>query len=63
MTGRAKREGDWRCVVCSNLNFSFRFQCNRCRLLSKEQNDHHLRMFAYSQPHSFLTPLRSKEQN
>ncbi|KAM3137050.1 hypothetical protein pb186bvf_010778 [Paramecium bursaria] len=24
------RDGDWVCSVCSNLNFSFRNQCNRC---------------------------------
>ncbi|CAG9332226.1 unnamed protein product [Blepharisma stoltei] len=23
-------QGDWNCVKCSNLNFSFRFTCNRC---------------------------------
>ena len=29
------REGDWTCVHCNNLNFSFRLKCNRCGL-SKE---------------------------
>lgn len=23
-------QGDWNCGNCSNLNFSFRFSCNRC---------------------------------
>ena len=62
MKGKAKREGDWKCVVCDNLNFAFRFHCNRCRLISKEQNDHQLRMMAYSQSYTFLTPLRNKDQ-
>ena len=31
------RVGDWICLRCNNLNFSFRIKCNRCGLL-KEQN-------------------------
>ena len=23
-------EGDWRCVTCSNVNFSWRTKCNKC---------------------------------
>ena len=26
------RDGDWECEKCSNINFSFREFCNRCRL-------------------------------
>ena len=29
----AERVGDWVCLSCSNLNFSFRDICNRCDLL------------------------------
>ena len=29
------REGDWICLYCNNLNFSFRIKCNRCGLLRK----------------------------
>ena len=29
------RVGDWICLYCNNLNFSFRFKCNRCGLLRK----------------------------
>ena len=27
---KAERVGDWVCLNCSNLNFSFRDVCNRC---------------------------------
>jgi len=27
-----ERQGDWVCVRCKNLNFSFRVVCNRCKL-------------------------------
>ena len=26
------KEGDWKCVHCRNLNYSFRTICNRCKL-------------------------------
>lgn len=29
------REGDWICLYCNNLNFSFRKKCNRCGLFRK----------------------------
>ena len=28
----AERIGDWVCIKCKNLNFSFRLVCNRCQL-------------------------------
>lgn len=31
-----EREGDWRCEACSNLNFAFRSECNRCHLTRTE---------------------------
>jgi len=33
-----EREGDWVCLQCKNLNFSFRVSCNRCQI-SKEDNE------------------------
>ncbi len=27
-----KKNGDWKCPYCSNINFAFRSSCNRCRL-------------------------------
>ncbi len=32
------RAGDWICLICNNLNFSFRNECNRCQIQTKEQN-------------------------
>lgn len=34
----SERAGDWVCVKCKNLNFSFRSICNRCQL-TKTDND------------------------
>ncbi len=34
-----ERVGDWVCVKCKNLNFSFRTICNRCQL-SKPESEH-----------------------
>ena len=32
------RAGDWICLYCNNLNFSFRIKCNRCGLLRKSSH-------------------------
>ena len=32
------RAGDWICVKCNNLNYSFRNRCNRCQIQTKKQN-------------------------
>ena len=31
-----ERNGDWICKNCKNLNFSFRNECNRCKLPKKD---------------------------
>ena len=36
--GKNHRAGDWVCLLCNNLNYSFRDVCNRCHILSKKQN-------------------------
>jgi hypothetical protein len=36
--GQQSRNGDWICIKCNNLNFSFRKKCNRCRQQTKEEN-------------------------
>jgi hypothetical protein len=30
-SGNEERVGDWVCINCANLNFSFRNNCNRCQ--------------------------------
>lgn len=37
-SNQTERQGDWICIKCFNLNYSFRFKCNRC-LLSKEEHE------------------------
>lgn len=32
------RAGDWVCLLCGNLNFSFRDECNRCQVQTKKEN-------------------------
>ena len=36
-----KREGDWICYKCKNLNFAFRSMCNKCKL-PKEESEKYL---------------------
>lgn len=62
MKNQTQREGNWECVVCGNFNFSFRTHCNRCALISKEQNEHHCTLLAYNIP-AFLTPIRTKSHD
>lgn len=37
-TNHSIRAGDWVCLLCNNLNFSFRNECNRCQKQTKKQN-------------------------
>ena len=32
------RAGDWVCILCHNLNYSFRKVCNRCQVQTKREN-------------------------
>ena len=34
-----KREGDWICYKCKNLNFAFRSICNKCKLPKQESEN------------------------
>jgi len=34
----SERPGDWVCIKCKNLNFSFRNSCNRCETTKIESN-------------------------
>lgn len=51
--------GDWQCLLCRNINFSFRKDCSRCKLISREQNEHNFNRVVYGIPPAF-TPLRKK---
>lgn len=31
-----ERKGDWKCILCNNLNFAFRNKCNRCQTLKEK---------------------------
>ena len=42
-----KREGDWLCPKCKNINFENRKKCNRCQLdkpekLNNKEEDNHI---------------------
>ena len=37
-SNHSTRQGDWVCLQCHNLNFSFRKKCNRCKIQTREDN-------------------------
>ena len=47
------RVGDWICLYCNNLNFSFRIKCNRCGLLRKSSS-HLLKQKYYSNKYQYM---------
>ena len=47
------RVGDWICLYCNNLNFSFRIKCNRCGLLRKSST-HLLKKKYYNNKYQYL---------
>lgn len=47
------RVGDWICLYCNNLNFSFRIKCNRCGLLRKSIR--HLLKKNYFNKYQYMT--------
>ena len=47
------RVGDWICLYCNNLNFSFRIKCNRCGLLRKSTT-HLLNKKYYNNKYQYL---------
>ena len=46
------RIGDWICLYCKNLNFSFRIKCNRCGLLRKSSSNLLKRKIYYNKFHN-----------
>jgi len=66
-----ERQGDWVCVKCKNLNFSFRVVCNRCQI-SKTESDNLFKKYMQNLMHygkineSFQNHIRNQlyhEQN
>ena len=43
-----ERPGDWICIKCKNLNFTFRTSCNRCNL-SKIENQKLIQQLEFNQ--------------
>ena len=52
------RAGDWVCLLCNNLNFSFRSECNRCGLQTKKQNYIQNLMIISEKPGTTTVPER-----
>lgn len=52
-----QRQGDWVCVNCQNLNYSFRKKCNRCKTQSREDNEKHSVYSYYYYPRVDITPF------
>lgn len=46
---------DWVCLNCSNLNYSFRKICNRCKSISREENQHNYLQMQYM--HAYYQPF------
>lgn len=40
---------DWVCLNCSNLNYSFRKVCNRCKSITREENQQNYLQMQYMQ--------------
>lgn len=61
----SERAGDWNCLKCKNLNFSFRNKCNRCEY-SKEENEKQKPLLittSSSFRNSYQYPVYSQPQN
>lgn len=48
-SGRCESVSDWVCLNCSNLNYSFRKICNRCKSISREENQQNYLQMQYMQ--------------
>lgn len=53
-TAAQSREGDWVCLNCSNLNFSFRKKCNRCKTQTRELNETSSAFSYYYYPKTYV---------
>lgn len=43
------KEGDWKCDICQNVNFSWRKECNKCKQPRKDLMYSHMRGHEYNQ--------------
>lgn len=63
--GKGEVVSDWVCLNCSNLNYSFRKICNRCKSISREENQQNIMQMqyiqAYYQPFPPLNDNRLQE--
>lgn len=48
-SGKCESVSDWVCLNCSNLNYSFRKICNRCKSISREENQQNYLQMQYMQ--------------
>ena len=71
-----ERVGDWICKNCKNLNFAFRNECNRCKMLKKDcveiiknveenqienkTNNYNKKMFKYKK--HYINQINDKDQ-
>jgi hypothetical protein len=71
-----ERTGDWICKNCKNLNFAFRNECNRCKMLKKDcveiiknveenqienkTNNYNKKMFKYKK--HYINQINDKDQ-
>jgi hypothetical protein len=65
-TAAQSREGDWVCLNCNNLNFSFRKKCNRCKTQTRQQNEdetHYSQYYYYAKPYLYLPAHPLQESN
>jgi len=58
-TTAQSREGDWVCLNCNNLNFSFRKKCNRCKTQTRQQNESEVNYSYYYYSKPFLFPAQA----
>ena len=57
-SAKGEFHNDWVCYNCSNLNYSFRKVCNRCRNCTRDENQKHIENYQYYQAYyqqSYLT--------
>jgi hypothetical protein len=57
-----ERVGDWVCVKCKNLNFSFRNSCNRCQLTKEDSEKIFANLSMIATNNSIIPCVQQQEQ-